>query len=156
MSAVPDLDALDRRLLSALRRDARQSHVALADEIGLSASQCARRIRRLEELGVIAGYTVRLDPRTLGRGVSAFISVTLERHGQATADAFHSKIAALDEVVECVSITGDADYLLRVAASDLDALWRFISGELMTIREIRDIRSSITLAEIKPFGGPSV
>jgi Lrp/AsnC family leucine-responsive transcriptional regulator len=143
------LDGFDLRLLAALQRDGRASHVQLAEVVGLSASQCARRIARLEDGGAIRGYGARLDPRALGLGVTALVAVRLERHGQQAADAFHRALAAWPEVTEVLLLTGDADYLLRVVVSDLDAYAEFALRRLMALPGVASLRSSIVLETVK-------
>ena len=116
------LDDFDLRLLRLLQEDARLSHVALSERVHLSPSQCARRLQRLEQAGVVEGYSVRLDDRLAGLGVMALVNVTLERHGESPATTLHATLEALPEVVECLLITGDADYQLRVSARPRELL----------------------------------
>lgn len=144
-----ELDAFDLRLLAALQRDGRASQVQLAEAVGLSASQCARRIARLEEAGVIRGYGARLDPRALGLDVTALVSVRLERHGEQAASAFHRALETMPEVTEVLLLTGDADYLLRVVVADLDAYAEFALRRLMTLPGVASLRSSIVLETVK-------
>ncbi len=143
------LDLFDLRLLALLQADGRASHVQLAQRVGLSASQCARRIARLEEEGVIRGYGARLDPRALGLGVTALVSVRLERHGEERAAAFHRAVSAMPEVTEVLLLTGDTDYLLRVVVADLDAYADFALRRLMTLPGVASLRSSIVLETVK-------
>ncbi|MFQ3622997.1 MAG: Lrp/AsnC family transcriptional regulator [Acetobacteraceae bacterium] len=143
------LDLFDLRLLALLQTDGRASHVQLADRVGLSASQCARRVARLEAEGVIRGYGARLDPRALGLGVTALVSVRLERHGEQSAAAFHRALAAMPEVTEVLLLTGDADYLLRVVVADLDSYAEFALRRLMTLPGVASLRSSIVLETVK-------
>jgi Lrp/AsnC family transcriptional regulator, leucine-responsive regulatory protein len=148
-----DLDAFDIRLLRLLQEDARLSHVALSERVHLSPSQCARRLQRLEQAGVVRGYSARLDDRLVGLGVTALVNVTLERHGESPAATLHATLEAVPEVVECLLITGDADYQLRVIVPDLESFSAFIIQKLMRIPGITGIRSSIVLEQIKPFRG---
>jgi Lrp/AsnC family leucine-responsive transcriptional regulator len=152
MAAIA-LDAFDLRLLRLLQEDARLSHVALSERVHLSPSQCARRLQRLEQAGVVEGYSVRLDDRLAGLGVMALVNVTLERHGESPATTLHATLEALPEVVECLLITGDADYQLRVVVPDLETFSAFIIEKLVRIPGITGIRSSIVLEKIKPFRG---
>ena len=147
------LDAFDLRLLRLLQDDARLSHVALSERVHLSPSQCARRLQRLEQAGVVRGYSARLDDRQVGLGVTALVSITLERHGESPAATLHATLEALPEVVECLLITGDADYQLRVVVPDLESFSAFIIKKLVRIPGITGIRSSIVLEQIKPFRG---
>jgi Lrp/AsnC family leucine-responsive transcriptional regulator len=147
------LDDFDLRLLRLLQEDARLSHVALSERIHLSPSQCARRLQRLEQAGIVQGYSVRLDERLVGLGVTALVNVTLERHGESPAAALHASLEALPEVVECLLTTGDADYQLRVVVPDLERFSDFIVRKLMRVSGITGIRSSIVLQQVKPFKG---
>lgn len=148
-----DLDAFDIRLLRLLQDDARLSHVALSEKVHLSPSQCARRLQRLEQAGVVAGYAVCLNDRLVGLGVTALVNITLERHGESPAATLHATLETLPEVVECLLITGDADYQLRVIVPDLESFSEFVVRKLMRIPGITGIRSSIVLEQVKPFRG---
>jgi len=148
-----DLDAFDLRLLGLLQEDARLSHVALSERVHLSPSQCARRLQRLEQAGVVEGYSVRLNERLIGLGVTALVNVSLERHGESPAATLHAALQALPEVVECLLTTGDADYQLRVIVPDLEAFSDFIVRKLMRVAGITGIRSSIVLEQVKTFKG---
>lgn len=143
------LDAIDRRILQGLQEDARVSNADLARAVGLSASACSRRVRDLEEAGVISRYTALVDPEVAGMPVSVFISVTLEKQVESDLDVFETAIAALPEVMECYLMTGDSDYLLRVVASDVDAFKRFLMDHLTRIPGVANIRSSFALNQVK-------
>jgi Lrp/AsnC family transcriptional regulator, leucine-responsive regulatory protein len=147
--AMDALDGFDWRILGALQDDARMSNIALAERVLLSPSQCARRLQRLEEAGVIRGYAALLDPDRIGLSVAAYISITLEKHGAFTAEAFREAVQRHPEIVECCAVTGDADYELRVVAPDLKDLSRFIMDSLMRIDGVSAIRSRIVLDTIK-------
>lgn len=144
-----ELDRYDRRLLQALQADARLSHVELAEQVRLSPSQCNRRLRKLEALGVIRGYTALLDRSRLGLQVMAFVSVALEQHGRQTASAFSEAIRHYPQVLECWAVSGDSDYLLRVVAADLEAFSAFLLNELLSLPMVKGVRSSILLQELK-------
>lgn len=143
------LDATDRRILNALQENARLSNVELSEQVHLSPSQCHRRLKRLEDAGVVAGYAARLDPEAVGLGVTAFVSVTLGKHGENPAARFADAVRVIPEILECHSVTGEADYLLRVAAADLKAFSDFLMHELMRLPEVDAVRSSIALECIK-------
>lgn len=147
-----DLDAYDLNILRALQGDARLSNVALSERVNLSPSQCSRRLQRLEDAAVIAGYGVRLDQAALGLDVIALVHVSLERQGEAPAAAFHDAIRAMPEVLECLLVTGDADYQLRVVVPTLQAFSRFVLDNLMKLSGVAAIRSSIVLDAVKPMG----
>ncbi len=144
-----ELDAADRRLLAALQADARATGVELAERVHLSPSQCQRRLRRLEAAGLVTGYGVRLDRRRLGLDVVAFVQVSLARHGDDPAAGFHRALAAMPEVLEAHAITGDADYLLRVVAPDLEAFSDVVLKRLLALPGVATVRSSLSLGEIK-------
>lgn len=144
-----NLDAADVRLLDCLQRQARLSNVELSERVGLSASQCYRRLRRLEEAGLIGGYVALLDREKLGLGVMAFVNVTLEKHGEHPAQAFREAVLDEPEILECYAVSGEADYLLRVVAADLKAFSDFLLHRLMRLPMVANVRSSILLDELK-------
>lgn len=148
MPATP-LDATDRRILGALQENARLSNVELSEQVNLSPSQCHRRLKRLEDSGVIESYAARLDPEAVGLGVTAFVSVSLGKHGENPAARFAEAVRAIPEILECHSVTGEADYLLRVTARDLKAFSDFLMHGLMRLPEVDGVRSSIALECIK-------
>lgn len=147
-----DLDPIDISILRALQGDARLSNVALSEHVNLSPSQCSRRLARLEQSGAIAGYRVVLDQAALGLDVTALVSVTLERHGENPAAMFHKAVVDLPEVLECLLMTGDADYQLRVVAPNLADFSRFVLDRLMKLPGVASIRSAIVLEAVKPMG----
>jgi DNA-binding Lrp family transcriptional regulator len=153
-----DLDRVDRRILSALQRDARIANQDLADQVGISASACWRRVRLLESAGVIQRYAAVLDPVRLGLPVSILINVSLEKQGEKALQVFESAVADWPEVMECYLMTGDADYLLRVVVADLAAYEQFLMRKLTRIPGIASIRSSFALRAVRrrtelPIGG---
>ena len=142
------LDAIDRRILGALQDDARISNVALAERVGLSPTPCLRRVRALEEAGVIRRYAALLDQAAVGLPVSVFISVSLERQVEGALDAFETRVRERPEVMECYLMTGDSDYLLRVVTADLSAYERFLMDHLTRIPGVASIRSSFALTQV--------
>lgn len=144
-----ELDRIDRKILAHLQRHARASNVELSEVANLSAPQCFRRHKRLEEAGVIAGYETRLNAARLGFGVTAFIHVTMEKGHIRDLPKFKTVIAALPEIQECYAVTGDFDYVLKVVARDLQALSRFLMDTLMRLPGVTAVRSSVCLEEIK-------
>lgn len=144
-----DLDATDLRLLERLQGDARISNVALAESAHLSPAPCLRRVRDLEATGVIRGYVTLLNPETLGLHVSMFIQISLEKQVGNALQTFEETIAGYPEVMECYLMTGDSDYLLRVVGSDLKAMQSFIVDRLARIPNVSNIRSSVTLKQVK-------
>lgn len=147
------LDGFDLKLLRALQRDGRQSHVALAEAVHLSPSQCARRLAALEAAGIITGYGARLDAKALGLGVVALVAVRLDRQ-QATQDAaFRRALAKLDAVTECLMVTGDSDYLLRIVAPDLEAFSALLQHAILALPGVANVRSSLVLETVKRSEG---
>ncbi len=147
-----DLDAYDLAMLRALQADARLSNVALSERVNLSPSQCSRRLQGLEQAGIVTGYGVTLDQATLGLDVTALVNVTLERHGESPAAALHRAVRDMPEVLECLLMTGDADYQLRVVVPTLQDFSRFVLDRLMKLPGVAAIRSSIVLEAVKPMG----
>ncbi len=143
------LDAIDRRILSVLQERARISNADLAREVGLSPSPCLRRVRELEESGVIRRYATLLDPAAVGLGVSVFINVTLERQIESALELFEAAVVERPEVMECYLMTGDADYLLRVVVADLTAYERFLVDYLTRVPGIASIKSSFALKQVE-------
>lgn len=143
------LDAIDRRILAALQREGRISNQELAEEVGLSPSPCLRRVRALEEAGVIQGYVALVDHEAIGLPVTVFVSVTLERQEDQVLEAFENAMRVRPEVLDCVLQTGEADYFLRVVVADLAAYERFLAESLSRQRGIGRIRSSFVLRRIK-------
>jgi DNA-binding Lrp family transcriptional regulator len=144
-----DIDRIDILLLEQLQRDATLSHAALGERVHLSASQVSRRIARLEESGLIKGHIALLDPDMLGLDVEAFTSVSLDRHDPGVGEAFEQGIQALDEILDCMAVTGEADYILRIVVSDLNAFARFITDRLIKLPGVKMVRSNIGLHRIK-------
>ena len=145
------LDLFDRRILAALQRDGRMTSVALAELVHLSASQCARRVQRLEEAGVIRSYRAVLDPAALGLGISGVVSLSLETHAKSNIQEVHRQIASRPAIVECVAVTGEADYQLRVVARDLKEFSGLLMDAIVPMPGVSTMHSSVILQEVKPF-----
>lgn len=146
------LDAIDRAIVDRLRQDGRISNQALADAVGLSPSPCLRRVRHLEDAGVITGYAARIDEAALGLAVSVFVSVKLERQVEDALARFEHAVAGRPEVVDCWLMTGSQDYLLRVVAPNLAAYERFLTEALTRIPGVASIESSLSLRRVKDAG----
>lgn len=144
-----ELDAIDRRILAVLQDNARIANVDLAGQAGISASPCWRRVRDLEQSGVIARYVTLVDPAALGLQVSVFVQVTLEKQVETALGEFERAVLARPEVMECYLMTGDADYHLRVVVADLQAYERFLMDHLTKVPGIANIRSSFALKQVK-------
>lgn len=143
------LDAIDRKILAQLQQDARIANVALADAVGLSPAPCLRRVRALEEQGVIRKHVTLVDPAAVGLAVSVFVHVSLERQIEPSLKRFEAVILTRPEVMECYLMTGDADYLLRVVCADLGAYERFLLDHLTQVPGVASIRSSFALKQVK-------
>ena len=142
------LNIIDRKILTALQENARISNVDLANTVGLSPSPCLRRVKMLEENGVIQKYVCLLNQRVAGFPVSVFVNVTLERQVESALEEFESAIAKRPEVMECYLMTGDADYLLRVVTVDLASYERFLVNHLTRIPGVSSIKSSFSLKQV--------
>lgn len=143
------LDAFDIQILRELRRDGRISIQDLSERIGLSATPVARRLRQLEDQGIITGYCALIDEMKLGYEVSVFVSVQLDKQVDAALDQFEAAILAFPEVVDCWLMTGNRDYLLRVATTGLAAFEAFLTGKLTKVPGVANIESSIPLRRVK-------
>ncbi|MBE9638642.1 Lrp/AsnC family transcriptional regulator [Salipiger mangrovisoli] len=144
-----NLDEIDRKLLRELRNNARASHQELSERVGLSASPCARRIRRLETDGYITGYSARIDEEKLGFGFSVFISVRLDRQIDDRLEAFETEVRRCPEIVDCWLMTGSFDYLLRISVRDLAEYERFLTGRLTKLPGVASLESSIPIRRVK-------
>ena len=144
----PVLDRIDLDILRTLQADARVPNVDLADRVGLSPSPCARRVARLERDGIIARYATVIDQKAVGLPVSVFVSVTLERQVEGALETFEKAVLKRPEIMECYLMTGEADYLLRVVVSGLDAYERFLIEHLTRVPGIANIKSSFALKQV--------
>lgn len=139
------MDALDAKILKHLQRDGRQKIGDLADRVGLSATPCARRVARLEQDGVITGYSAQVDPKALGLGVTVFVTIELDAQSNDAVEAFTWAVGRFEEVMECFLMTGTHDILMRVVCEDLEAFDMFLQHRLMGVAGIRKMRSNFTL-----------
>ncbi|UDQ80993.1 Lrp/AsnC family transcriptional regulator [Erwinia rhapontici] len=145
------LSTIDMKILALLQNDARVTNQTLADQIGMSASPCWRKVRKLEEDEVIQGYRAVLNRKKIGLGVMVFVRVSIDSHSEAEARKFEQEVTALDDVVACYSIGGDADFLLQVVAQDLDAYADFAMKVIRRLPGIKEMQSMFVLKEIKPL-----
>jgi len=143
------LDLQDKLILNALQGDARLTVAQLAEKVHLSTSPTWRRVKRLEDEGVIVGYQAALDRRALGWGVLAFVMVSIDDHGDAQARAFEKAVADLPEIVACWSIAGSADFLLQVVGRDLDTYADFAMTTVRRLPGIKAMQTLFTLKEVK-------
>lgn len=143
------LDAIDLKILAQLQHDSSLTNVELAKRVHLSPSPCLMRVKALETAGVIDGYVALANARALGLGLNVFISISLKEQSRDSLAEFERRIAEHDEVMECYLMTGDSDYLIRVALADIAALERFILNQLTPIPGIEKIRSSFALKQVR-------
>jgi Lrp/AsnC family leucine-responsive transcriptional regulator len=143
------LDAIDRKILSQLQTDSRMTMAELADKVGLSVSPCHRRVKLLEQRGVITRYMALVDQKSLGLHVSVFISIKLQRQKEEDLNRFAKAISKWEEVLECYLMTGNRDYLLRVVAADLSSYEAFLKNKLTRLDGIASIESSFALSQVK-------
>ena len=143
------LDATDRKILSILQSEGRISNLDLAERIGLSPTPCSRRVKRLEDKGVITGYGARVNDAALGHGVSVMISVRLAHQSPSDIDEFLTAIHKLPEITECWLVTGNLDYILKVRASDVDALKDFVLAKLKSISCVSETTTLLILENVK-------
>ncbi|MBK0096055.1 Lrp/AsnC family transcriptional regulator [Erwinia sp. S63] len=147
------LSKTDIQILEHLQRDARVTNQDLADAIGLSASPTWRKVRKLEEDEVIQGYRAVLNRRKIGLNVMVFVRVTIDSHSEAEARKFEAEVTALENVVSCYSIGGDADFLLQVVSADMDAYAEFAMSVIRRLPGIKEMQSMFVLKEVKGMTG---
>ncbi|MAI46378.1 MAG: Lrp/AsnC family transcriptional regulator [Hyphomicrobiaceae bacterium TMED74] len=143
------IDAVDQRILQALQEDGRLTATDLAERVGITTSPCLRRLRILEDAGIIRGYTALVDQTKIGLPISVFISIKLERQSEEAMERFETAVRRCPEVLECYLMTGPRDYLLRVVAKDLNDYEDFVKGTLTRISGIANIESSFALGQVK-------
>lgn len=144
-----ELDEFDRQILRQVQADASISTQGLAERVGLSASPCWRRLKRMQEAGLITGQVAMVSPRALGLRAVAYLNITLVDHSEATIARFDAFVQRHDQVVECATITGSADYLLKVFAADPEALEQFIMRELLALGVVRSTNTALVLRQTK-------
>lgn len=149
MAALPQLDRYDRRILALLQEDARLSNQELAGRIGLSPSPCLRRVRALEEAGLITGYRALVDAKKLGLTLMALVHIAMDRHTPDRFANFEKQVSRLPEVLECLLITGqDADYQLKVIVRDMDAYQELLLTRITRIEGVTGVHSSFVLRSV--------
>lgn len=149
MGARPNLDAVDRRILRALQRDGRLTTAELAEEVGLSPTPVWRRVKRLEEAGVIQGYRAVVDPTALGLTETIFVQVTVDRHSRDLQLQFAAAVAEMPEVLTAHFIAGASDFLLRVVAGDKADYYDLLVEKLYQLPGVHDVRSTFAMATLK-------
>ena len=144
-----ELDSYDWRLLRALQTNARLTNVALSEQVNLSPSQCSRRLQRLEQNNLIEAYFTQLNASELGFHVTAFINITLDKSIKSSDKEFKKAIEAIPQILECYSVSGEADYWLRVISENLPTLSTFLSESLANLPYVRDLTSTVVLDRVK-------
>lgn len=143
------LDKTDLRILAELQLNGRLTNVELAERVALSPSPCLRRLKQLEESGVINQYVALLDPGKIGLGLQAFVRVMLEKRGNSHNQSFVDAVQRWPEVINCYAMTGEMDYLLQVYFEDMEHFSRFVMNELLQQAGVEDVKSSFVLKEFK-------
>jgi len=147
MSSIK-LDQIDLRILEALQNDARLTNLALADKAGISASPCLRRVRRMEEAGIILAYETRLNPSLIDLNISAFVSISVEKHGMTQSNRFQEELMSISEITAIYTMAGATDFILQVVAEDLKSYSSTIK-QIGGIDGVRDIQSNIVIETVK-------
>ena len=148
------LDQFDRQIITALLEDGRMPVTAIAERTSLSATPVSRRLKRLEDDGVILGYAPILDPKVLGLKLTAYVLVNLQEHNDENITRFEAAVHANPYVIACHAVTGDMDYMLQIVARDVEHLTEITLKTLLRIPGVRDVKSMIALEEIKPLASP--
>lgn len=149
---MPKLDEFDLAILSKLQENGRAANVDIAEAVHLSPSPCLRRIRNLEEDGVIRGYRADIDRAKVGLGLTVFVEMKVGGHSKESADRFQEALAEVPEVISCFMISGSADFLAEVVVEDLPAYERVLTDKLLTLPSIVDIRSNFAIRAVKTMG----
>ncbi len=153
MNHVAALDKLDTTILRTLQHNGRETYEVIGQQVGLSASAVLRRVKRLEEAGVIDRYVAIVKPESVGLGLTAYLNVRLEKHSEShkrnPMDVFRASVQAWPEVVECAALTGEMDYLLRVVVADMQHYSRFIMNTLLKHPSVQDCKTSFVLDSVK-------
>ena len=149
MSGIRSLDPIDRKLLHELQRDASISHAELAERVGASTASCWRRMRALEADGVLRRQVRLVDAARIGRGVNVICHIKIKNHSAETTEAFESFIASRDEIIECYSMSGDWDYLLRILVADVEDYNRFLMRTVLRHPSVATGSSHFALSQVK-------
>ncbi|ALR17860.1 Lrp/AsnC family transcriptional regulator [Vibrio natriegens] len=145
------MDKIDRQLLNLIQKDATLTTADLADQVGLSPSPCARRIKRLEQEGVVNGYRAILSRGKVGIAMTVFVEVSLNNHQASSIDEFEYSIVEMDEVISCHVVSGAYDYLLEVVSRDLEGYENF-TRKLQRLENVKDIHTHLAIREVKGNG----
>lgn len=149
-------DEIDRQIMAHLQADGRMTNVDLADQVGLTAPPCLRRVRTLEEKGAIRGYHADLDPVWLGYTITVFAMVSLKSQAETDLEAFEAHVADIPEIRECYMLNGDIDFILKIVAKDLSSFQQFLTTRLTTAPNVAHVRTSLTIRSSKSLPGVPV
>ncbi|MCX7505287.1 Lrp/AsnC family transcriptional regulator [Delftia tsuruhatensis] len=153
MSATHAIDKLDRAILRRLQANGRETYDVIGEQVGLSPSAVLRRVKRLEDSGVIDRYVALVQPETVGLGLTAYLNVRLEKYTETSKrnpmDVFRASVQTWPEVVECVSLTGEMDYLMRVVVADMQHYTRFVMDTLLKHPSVQDCKTSFVMDRVK-------
>ena len=153
MSLTHTIDKLDKAILRRLQANGRETYDVIGEQVGLSPSAVLRRVKRLEESGVIDRYVALVQPETVGLGLTAYLNVRLEKYSETSKrnpmDVFRASVQTWPEVVECVSLTGEMDYLMRVVVADMQHYSRFIMDTLLNQPSVQDCKTSFVMDRVK-------
>lgn len=150
---MANLDDIDRRLLAELQDDGRITNVELAKRVGLTAPPCLRRVRALEESGVIRGYHAELDPATLGFAITVFALVSLKSQAEDALRQFEDHMRTLPEVRECHMLNGEIDFILKIVSHDLQSFQEFLTSKLTPAPNVASVKTSLTIRTAKQLPG---
>lgn len=142
------MDGIDHKIVAALQEDGRLSNVDLADRVGLSPSPCLRRVKLLEEQGVIAGFAAVVNRDAYGLGLTVFVEITVARHSQENASVMEERLTRVPGLVACHMVSGDADFLAELAVANLKAYERILTEHILTIEGVARIRSNFSLRPV--------
>jgi len=150
------LDTVDKKILKLLQEDGRMTNVELAKQVGISAPPCLRRVKALEDSGLIQGYHATIDPSALGYGVTVFAMVKLTSQADKDLKEFESHVCSFDQVRECHMLAGDVDYMLKIVAKDWDSYQEFLMAHLTSAPNVNSIKSSLNIRNPKNSPGVPV
>lgn len=145
------ITAADIKILKQLQHSGRMTNQELADKVGMATSPCWRRVKQLEESGIVTGYQANIDRRKIGLGILAFIRVKIDSHSEEESKLFEMQVGALKPVIACYAVAGDADFLLQVVAEDLDSFSTFAMSVIRRLSGIKEMQTTFVLREVKPL-----
>lgn len=151
--ALSKFDDIDMQILRELQENGRMTNVELADRVGLTAPPCLRRVRSLEEAGIIRGYHADLDSNALGYSITVFAMVSLKSQAEADLKSFEEHVAGLPEVRECYMLNGEIDFILKVVARDLQSFQQFLTSQLTAAPNVSSVKTSLTIRTSKQLPG---